>query len=47
MSAYTGREVGWDWVTKASKLSTFPTEPLAFGPMPTPPVAMPGQTKLE
>ncbi len=47
MSAYTGREVSWDWAMKASKLNTFPAEALAFGPMPTPPVAMPGQTKLE
>lgn len=46
MAAYTGREVGWDWMMNASKLDTFP-KTLALGPMPTPPVPVPGVTKLE
>ena len=45
MSAYTGEEVTWDWVINESKLNLFP-EKLDFGPMPVPPVAIPGETKL-
>ncbi len=45
MSAYTGQEVSWDWVLNESKLSLMP-ENLEFGPMPVPPVAIPGETEL-
>ena len=41
MSAYTGKRIKWDQAM-ASKLDTFPKK-LEFGPMPTPPVAMPGK----
>ncbi len=44
MSAYTGQEVTWDQAMK-STLDTMPSD-LAFGPLPIPPVAMPGQTEL-
>ena len=46
MSAYTGREIKWDWVTKASKLKLGPENPEAFGPYEPPPVATPGKTPL-
>jgi myo-inositol 2-dehydrogenase / D-chiro-inositol 1-dehydrogenase len=42
MSAYTGQEITWDQ-TLNSKLDTMPKE-LAMGPLPVPPVAMPGTT---
>jgi len=45
MSAYTGRELSWNWVMNASKLDLSP-EKYEFGPMPVRPVAMPGKTKL-
>jgi len=45
MSAYTGREISWDWAMKASKLDLTPQK-YEFGPLPAPPVAVPGQTKL-
>ncbi len=45
MSAYTGRELKWDWVLNSSKLDLSP-EKYEFGPAPTRPVAMPGKTKL-
>ena len=45
MSAYTGREMKYDWVLKASKLDLSP-EKYEFGPIPAPPVATPGQTPL-
>lgn len=45
MSAYTGRELKWDWVMKASKLDLTP-EKYEFGDAPVRPVAMPGQTQL-
>lgn len=50
MSAYTGKEVTWDFVTKKSKLDLWPEEwqgkaPF-FGPMATPPIAVPGRTPL-
>jgi predicted dehydrogenase len=45
ISAYTGRAVKWDWVMNASKLDLSP-EKYEFGPLPVPPVAMQGITKL-
>lgn len=45
ISAYTGQEVTWDWVLNESKLSLVP-EKIEFGPMPVPPVAIPGETEL-
>ncbi|GAC1515213.1 MAG: Gfo/Idh/MocA family oxidoreductase [Gemmatimonadaceae bacterium] len=43
-AAYTGQVVTWDEIAVAD-LSLAP-DPLAFGPLPTPPVAQPGVTKL-
>jgi len=45
MSAYTGREVKWE-DAMSSKLDLWPKEPLAFGPFPVAPVAMPGKDQL-
>ncbi len=45
MSAYTGKQVTWEQA-KESKLDLWPKEPLAFGPFPVPPVAMPGKEPL-
>ncbi len=45
MSAYTGRELKWDWVMNASKLDLTPDK-YELGPMPVAPVAMPGKTQL-
>ena len=45
MSAYTGKEVSWEQA-KDSKLDLWPKQELAFGPFPTPPVAMPGKDPL-
>ena len=45
MSAYTGRELKWDWAMNASKLDLSPAH-WRFGPGPGLPVAMPGVTKL-
>ena len=44
MSAYTGKEISWDWVMKASKLDLTPKE-WTFGPKPMNPIAVPGKTK--
>jgi predicted dehydrogenase len=44
MSAYTGKAVTWEEALN-SKEDLVPKN-LAFGPLPTPPVAVPGQTKL-
>jgi myo-inositol 2-dehydrogenase / D-chiro-inositol 1-dehydrogenase len=44
MSAYTGKAVTWEEALN-SKQDLMPTK-LAFGPLPTPPVAVPGQTEL-
>ncbi len=44
MSAYTGKAVTWE-DAMGSKLDLMPKE-LAFGPLPVPPVAMPGLTEL-
>ncbi|HYO10995.1 MAG TPA: Gfo/Idh/MocA family oxidoreductase [Tepidisphaeraceae bacterium] len=45
MSAYTGKVVTWEQATN-SKLDLWPKEPLAFGPIATPPVPMPGKEPL-
>ena len=45
MSAYTGREISWQWATKGSKLDLSPAK-YEFGPAPENPVAVPGVTKL-
>ena len=45
MSAYTGRELKWDWVMNASKLDLTPPK-YEFGDLPVQPVAVPGKTKL-
>ena len=44
MSAYTGKVVTWDQALN-SKLELMPKD-LKFGPIPTPPVAIPGETPL-
>jgi hypothetical protein len=45
MSTYTGRALKWDWVMKASKLDLRPAK-YEFGDLPSPTVAVPGQTPL-
>ncbi len=45
MSAYTGRELKWDWAINASKLDLTPPK-YEFGDAPEPAVAVPGQTEL-
>ena len=45
MSAYTGREVSYEWVMKESKLDLTPPA-YRFGEMKTDPVAVPGRTEL-
>jgi predicted dehydrogenase len=45
MSAYTGKEVSWEQANE-SKLDLWPKQELAFGPFPTPPVAVPGKDPL-
>ena len=44
-AAYTGQELTWDQVLKAELDLTPPRS--TFGPLPVPPVPMPGVTKLE
>ncbi|MBA7625147.1 hypothetical protein ES703_32571 [subsurface metagenome] len=45
MSAYSGRELKWDWAMNASKLDLTPPK-YEFGDAPEPVVAVPGQTEL-
>ncbi len=45
MSAYTGREFTWQWLTTSSKLEIFPKE-IKAGPGIFPPIAVPGTTQL-
>ncbi len=45
MSAYTGRELQWNWAINASKLDLMPRS-FAMGDNPVDPVAIPGVTKL-
>jgi predicted dehydrogenase len=46
VSAYTGREISWDWAMKASKLDLTPAKLDFTGDLPAEPVAMPGKTQL-
>jgi predicted dehydrogenase len=45
MSAYTGREVSWDWIMKSSELDLTPPA-YTFGDLPVGPVPVPGVTEL-
>ncbi len=45
MSAYTGREISWDWMMNASQLDLTPPA-YEFGDLPVAPVPVPGQTEL-
>ncbi|UCF37973.1 MAG: Gfo/Idh/MocA family oxidoreductase [Acidobacteriota bacterium] len=45
MSAYTGKEVEWDWVLNESKLDLSPPR-YEFGDLPVRPVAIPGTSPL-
>jgi len=45
VAAYTGQEVTWDWLLHESKEDLVP-KTLAWGPMPVPPVPVPGVTPL-
>jgi predicted dehydrogenase len=45
MSAYTGRELSWDWVMNASKLDLLPPK-MELGDTPALEVPMPGKTQL-
>jgi myo-inositol 2-dehydrogenase/D-chiro-inositol 1-dehydrogenase len=44
MSAYTGKQVSWEQALNSTQ--NLMPETLAFGPLPTPEVAVPGQTEL-
>jgi predicted dehydrogenase len=44
-SAYTGRELKWDWIMNASKLDLSPKK-LEMGPLAVAPISLPGQTPL-
>jgi myo-inositol 2-dehydrogenase / D-chiro-inositol 1-dehydrogenase len=44
-AAYTGQEITWDQMLAANQTLTPPA--IAFGPLQTPPVPMPGRTKVE
>jgi len=46
MSAYSGRQLKWEWAMNASELDLLPEE-WEFGPLPERPVAIPGVTELE
>jgi myo-inositol 2-dehydrogenase / D-chiro-inositol 1-dehydrogenase len=45
MSAYTGKELQWEWIAHASKLDLSPPT-YTLGPLPVDAVAVPGQTHL-
>ncbi|HUT29356.1 MAG TPA: Gfo/Idh/MocA family oxidoreductase [Sedimentisphaerales bacterium] len=45
MSAYTGREMKWDWVMNKSALDLTPPA-YEFGDLPVGPIAVPGETEL-
>jgi hypothetical protein len=45
MSAYTGREISWNWLLNGSTLDIFPKQ-CAPGPGVFTAVAMPGKTEL-
>jgi len=44
MSAYTGKSITWDQALNSQE-NTMP-EKLEWGPLPTPPVAIPGKTRF-
>lgn len=43
-AVYTGRAIQWDWIMNASKLDLRPPK-YELGPLPVPPVPMPGRTQ--
>ena len=45
MSAYTGKAVTWEQALEL-QARHLPQEPLAWGPLTSPPVAVPGATEL-
>ena len=45
MSAYTGRELKWDWAMNASELNLSPPK-YEFSDLPVRPIAIPGKTQL-
>ena len=45
LAAYSGREISWRWIMNASKLDLTPPK-YEMGPLPVPPVAIPGQYEL-
>jgi hypothetical protein len=45
ISAYTGREVSWNWVMNVSKLDLSPAK-YELGNLAVEPVAVPGKTQL-
>jgi myo-inositol 2-dehydrogenase / D-chiro-inositol 1-dehydrogenase len=45
LAAYSGREISWRWMINASKLDLTPPS-YEMGPMPVPPVAVPGEYEL-
>jgi hypothetical protein len=45
MSAYTGRELSWDWVMNSSQLDLSPPA-YAFGDLDVRPIPVPGETEL-
>jgi hypothetical protein len=45
MSAYTGREISWNWLLNGSKLDIFPKQ-IAAGPGVFTAVPVPGKTEL-
>ena len=45
MSAYTGRQLKWNWAMRSSKLDLSLAR-YAMGDVPVGPVAIPGKTKL-
>ena len=46
MSAYTGRQINWDWAVKSSKLDLTPPKYDLKAAFPVEPVAVPGVTQL-
>ena len=43
-AVYTGRAIQWDWIMNASKLDLRPPK-YELGPLPVPPVPLPGRTQ--
>ena len=46
MAAYTGKVVTWDFARNQSQIDLRPKQKLELGPLPVPPVAIPGQGPL-